>query len=408
MRVLWHSNAPFASSGYGVQTALFAPRIKKLGHEVAISAFWGLVGGRLDWHGIPLYPGGVTPFGVDVAGGHARDFKADVLLTLIDAWVMEPERWPDIPWASWTPIDHDPVPPPIAQKLQACQHPIAMSRFGLDAMRRMGAENALFVPHGYDPEVYHPDEKAGEEIRRWMQVPDDAPLLGMVAANKGGWPSRKSIAQVLEAFALLVRDGSPAYLYMHTHLDAAYGGVNVMQTVNALGITERVKGCDQYMNLTGQISPGFMRGVYNALDALVNPSMGEGFGIPILEAQACGTPVIVGDWTAMSELAWTGWKLDRETEAMRILTPQDAHMFLPRVDAIADAMLEAVTIRKPKDLREAAAAGAVPYQADRVVTGYWVPALEAMAEAQSVPDRAVRIFRGRDIAASEPIEGATA
>jgi glycosyltransferase involved in cell wall biosynthesis len=398
VRIVWHSNAPFASSGYGVQTALFAPRLKKLGHEIAISCFWGLVGGRLDWNGIPLYPGGVTPFGVDVAAGHCRDFNADLLLTLIDAWVMEPERWPGIPWASWTPIDHYPVPPPIAQKLGQCQHPIAMSRFGFDAMRDMGAGHALYVPHGFDPEVYHRDEKAGEEVRKWMGVPDGAPLLGMVAANKGGWPSRKSIGQVLEAFAKIVRDGSDAHLYLHTHLDAAFGGVNVMNTVGVLGIGDRVHGADQYRNLTGQVGSPWMRGIYNALDALVNPSMGEGFGIPVLEAQACGTPVITGAWTAMRELTWAGWSLDPDSEAMAVLTPQDAYMWMPNVSALAEAMLSACTVRKPKDLSDAAVTGARVYEADHVTQTYWKPALDAIADSWVKPDRSVRIARVRDYA----------
>jgi hypothetical protein len=37
--ILLHSNAPWAASGYGQQTKLFAPRLRDLGHHVAISAF---------------------------------------------------------------------------------------------------------------------------------------------------------------------------------------------------------------------------------------------------------------------------------------------------------------------------------------------------------------------------------
>src|SRR5690348_13654026 len=79
-RIMIHSNAPICPSGYGQQTGLLAPRLGTLGHEVAISAFTGIAGARIQWQGIPVYPGGMNPYGADVIGGHARDFKADLVI----------------------------------------------------------------------------------------------------------------------------------------------------------------------------------------------------------------------------------------------------------------------------------------------------------------------------------------
>jgi glycosyltransferase involved in cell wall biosynthesis len=49
-----------------------------------------------------------------------------------------------------------------------------------------------------------------------------------------------------------------------------------------------------------------MAKIYSAMDVLLNPAMGEGFGITVLEAQACGTPAIVTDFSAMTEVCGGG------------------------------------------------------------------------------------------------------
>ena len=56
--------------------------------------------------------------------------------------------------------------------------------------------------------------------------------------------------------------------------------------------------------------------------------MGEGFGVPIIEAQACGTPVITGDWTAMSEITRTGLAIPKE-DAMPYPIVTYGTMYLP-------------------------------------------------------------------------------
>ncbi len=48
MKLLLHTNAPWSSSGYGQQAAMFAPRLAET-HEVGISAFQGLTGSPAGW-----------------------------------------------------------------------------------------------------------------------------------------------------------------------------------------------------------------------------------------------------------------------------------------------------------------------------------------------------------------------
>ena len=142
-----------------------------------------------------------------------------------------------------------------------------------------------------------------------------------------------------------------------------------------LKIGEDVLFADQYHMVVG-FPDAYMVDLYNSLDVLLSPSMGEGFGIPIVEAQACGCPVIVGDWTAMSELCFAGWKIAKEN-AHPFWDQVGAYKFMPEPAAIYQALTEAYT--GAKKLRHKARKGAEPYDADRVMSKYWKPVLKEIA-----------------------------
>src|SRR5512146_902900 len=119
MRICWYSNAPFVSSGYGQQTALFKNRIKNLGHEMAIFGYCGLEYAVLnDGTGIPIFPKFRHPYGNDIIVPHAVNWHADIVLSLMDVWVMNVEEYPAaFKFVPWYPVDHDPMPALVRQKL---------------------------------------------------------------------------------------------------------------------------------------------------------------------------------------------------------------------------------------------------------------------------------------------------
>ena len=160
-------------------------------------------------------------------------------------------------------------------------------------------------------------------------------------------------------------------------LAAAAAGLAAAPPVWAAGLPEdRVKVCDQYRNIMGY-GDGVMAGLYSAMDVLSSATMGEGFGVPIIEAQACGTPVIVGGWTAMPELLGAGWTV---TAHERVLTPMQAYQYLPTCDGVLEALEASYAHRGDASLRAQARAFAMRYDADEVTQQYWKPALESMAD----------------------------
>lgn len=69
---------------------------------------------------------------------------------------------------------------------------------------------------------------------------------------------------------------------------------------------EGITGIKEHLYYPGYIGNKDLATLYNAAFAFLYPSLRESFGIPILEAMACGTPVVTGNVSAMPEVAGKG------------------------------------------------------------------------------------------------------
>lgn len=379
MRILWWSNAPWLASGYGVQTKLFLPQLRALGHEVAVCSNAGLSAGTIVWENTRVFSGSGT-IGSEVVGLHSSSWGADITISLLDAWPIQPGAFAGsgMRWVPWFPVDSEPVQPSVIAPVRQAFESIVFSKFGERVALAAGL-SPFYVPHGVDTSAYRPmDRKAA---RAALGCPEDCFLMGMVAANRG-YLSRKSIPQVLQAFAAFSREHQDALLYLHMPSgEEAWGERVAMQIgplADYLGIRRKLIMADEYSLLTG-FSEAYMANLYNALDVLVSPSMGEGFGVPILEAQACGCPVLVGDWTSMSELCFAGHAIPKE-EAEFMWTDLHGGQMLPHVAGIVRGMEILYKRRGDKDLRAQACRGAQAYDVARVTKDYWVPTLAGIQD----------------------------
>jgi len=385
MRILWSSNAPWVPSGYGQQTKLTVPQLQRLGHDVAIDAFCGLQGGVLSIDGVPIYPSGGHQYGCDTLAADAADFKADIAITLIDAWVYHDVDLGSCRWVPYFPVDSEPIAPILLNSIKRSYDRIVFSKHAMKELDAAGL-SYKYVPHMIDTEVMKPKEET-----RWREstgTPEDAMVFGMVAANNT-FPSRKAYPQVLEAFIRFHADVPNSRLYIHARTaEHSQGGtVNMPAMLDVLckkyGVNDSscVFWIDPYVLRVGA-PPEYMADMYNGIDVLLSPSMGEGFGIPILEAQACGTPVIIGDWTAMPDIFFAGWKVERAEAVPFWISGYDTYFMLPSVEGILRAMREAYEWKRSDRtaLKEAARAGAVAYDCVTVADNYWKPALDDIHE----------------------------
>lgn len=389
-RIFWLSNAPWAATGYGQQTAQVTKRLKKENYEIAIGANYGLEGASTiyptEYGSIPVYPRGFETYSNDIMPAHMHDWRTQnpelpsLLITLFDVWVFRGKKWNDIPIASWVPIDHMPMPPEVREWCaKENVTPIAMSKYGQTMLERAELQSK-YIPHGIE-KTFRETKKFktsdGEFItgREFMGIEEDKFVVGMNAANKGVVPNRKAFGENLLAFSMFAQKHPDAVLYLHTECISA-SGLNLFDLIKAVGIKkEQYRFIDPYLYRTS-ISQEVMAATYTAMDVLLATSMGEGFGIPTIEAQACGTKVIASDFAASTELVGDGWLI----EGQPFWDPmQKSFQHMPSIPAMVDALEQAY--QKGRERSQKAVDFAAQYEADFIFETEWKPVLEDLLKA---------------------------
>ena len=380
MRILIASNAPWSNTGYGTQTRLMVKHLGELGHEIAVACNYGLRGGILDGGGAKFYPAGYdTHFPNDVLQAHADDFSAEAIISIYDAWCIDIANL-KTPWLAWLPIDHQPAPAHVMNAIKKALSAVSYSRFGYNEMTKAGADNAHYIPLGVETDVYTPMPR--HEARGRLGLNDQAYIVGMVAANKTKNPSRKCIPQALQAFRIFKYSHPDALMYLHTEETGVAGGIHLKPLLDALNLGgDSLLLCDQYDYATGGFGDAYMRDIYNACDVLLAPSMSEGFGLPIIEAQACGTPVIATKFSSMMELVdGVGGGLIEDFEPF--WSVQNAWQALPHVQGIVNALDAAYLSKQANEdaNRAKAREKALGYDWKNCIAPLWDEHLKAVAQ----------------------------
>lgn len=394
MRILLSGPAFWCNSGYGKATRNVLPRLSRLGHDMALACYFGYRGGMSDTHidgeAVRLYSPARLPYFNDIIEKHAAHFEADIVISLTDVWVLNSWGRRGFLWSPWMPVDTEPVPSQILSALDGCFRPLCFSRWGTEELKRAGWPTARYVPLGVDLDVYKPRDQ--KEMRLKTGLFEEGLIIGMVAANSS-YPSRKSFPEMLSAWSRWVKEGGQGLLYIHTTLSPMIEiGVELEQMLETLHLDwstlddpdfkrrqrARVLFPAQYRMWGASYNDENLAEIYSALDVLFMPSRSEGFGIPALEAQACGLPVITLDFSAMSEITFAGKCVP---SAQRVWTSQGVWRGLASVDDLVDAIGWAEGLREHPDtaLSKQARDGAEDFAWDRIVEDCWMPFLEELA-----------------------------
>ncbi len=375
LRMLWSTNAPWTNSGYAVQANDLLYRFIKEGYQVAASCFYGLEGGVLNINGLTCYSKMGQTFGGDACFWHQLAFKADTVITFQDVWPIEPQPFYKCKnWVAYVPIDHYPAPSPVVEKLRNCYRIITFSKFGQNALKEAGLVSEL-IEEAVDTQVFKPMDK--KLCRRELGIPEDLFIFGMVAANKDN-PPRKCFQQCMDAYMLFKKEHPDVKtaMYFQTLL-MQEGGFDIQGYAHYLKIDAEIYYPPPYQLIFNSLHPMVAK-IMNTFDILLSPSTNEGFGLPIIESQSVGVPVIVNNWTSMPELVIPGKTGEVADVSFKRWTQVNGYVAFPDVNSIHEKMeslFKADRIQMAKDCREHIVKN---YDMETRVQAEWLPFLERL------------------------------
>jgi glycosyltransferase involved in cell wall biosynthesis len=275
---------------------------------------------------------------------HANAYKPDLIITLGDVWVMDANLLKQLPIAHWLPSDCRPMSQADRAVVEASgAELIAMSEFGYDRFRTAGYDPVL-VPHGIDTNMFKPLPNVSE-LRESCGLGDEF-VIGINQANNDA--IRKACPEQMLAFAKFSQNHSDAMLTLHTGVHQE-GGQDLEAVAENLGILDKVRVVDQYRYSSGMVTPNDLNEWYNVLDVLSQTVYAEGFGLPVMEAQAAGTPVITTNASSMVEINPYGLKVEGQPFWNGV---HKGWWISPSVSQVAEAYEEAYQQRKNVDVRQ--------------------------------------------------------
>ena len=309
-KILWLSDSTTTATGFASVTRKVLNGLSEdyevhaIGHN-----FFGqtckpgiefLDGERIEFY---VHGAGKARYSMDVLSNTIKKFKIDYAGGLLDTFMLYESGFLNVDLSPAKTFFYYPsdggggLPLKCEDILKKVQHPLAMSKFGQTQVKKRYNIDSTYIPHGVDCDLFRPlpeEERRRLKFKVWRDP--DKFVVGTVARNQG----RKMLDRTIKTFALFCKDKPNAVLFLHTDPYDQAAPFDLNELIKLYHLENRVvyTGTSFHNPFTYKE----MNDVYNTFDIFILTTSGEGFGIPIIEAMACGIPQIVTDYTTGREL----------------------------------------------------------------------------------------------------------
>jgi glycosyltransferase involved in cell wall biosynthesis len=154
------------------------------------------------------------------------------------------------------------------------------------------ARNLDWMPHGIDFNAWGLMDKDEAKKGFYPFLHHGEHLVGAIGTNQ----ARKDWGLVAQTCRLIAEQRKDVKFWWHSDLPERHWSFNSL--LYDFGLQSRVK-------ITYQMTGQELNTAYNACDLTLHPGLGEGFGYPIFESLACGTPILHGDYGGGADLLFT-------------------------------------------------------------------------------------------------------
>jgi len=350
-RILFVTESHKLASGFGTYAKEVIPRIHATGkYEIAQLACYSspkefkdtdwLIYGVAPMQGETNYEENhkntVIQWGLGRFEHACLDFKPDIVVTWRDPWmdayISDSPFLPFFHWVWMPTVDSEPQKNEWLYIFDKCDGLLAYSEYGIKVLSEQ--TNGRIKPvdcasPAIDPEVFNIIPNKQKHKQNYGLDPDSF-IVGTIMRNQ----KRKMFPELMKAFKEFLEKApesiaKKSYLYIHTsHPEKS--GWDITSLIHEYGIGSRVlatytcRMCKEYFvshyrdaltvcDHCGRHSatlPGVSSGIehkelaniYNLMDLYVQYAICEGFGMPQVEAAACGVPIASIDYSAMEDI----------------------------------------------------------------------------------------------------------